>query len=186
MVDEQASTISSWQPDVVVDARMLKRAPDDCDTSLAPLVIGLGPGFTAGRHCHVVIETQRGHDLGRVIRQGQAKTDTGIPDSVAGYGAERVLRAPLDGCFAGTAKIGDKVVAGQQVGAVEAEAVNAQIGGVVRGLLHSGVSVRRGAKIGDIDPRGVREYCFTVSDKANAVAGGVLEAVLSKYSGRLT
>jgi xanthine dehydrogenase accessory factor len=120
-----------------------------------------------------------------VIREGQAEANTGIPDSVAGHAAERVLRAPVDGRFTGSAEIGDKVAAGQQVGAVEADVVKAQIAGVVRGLLHSGISVGRGAKIGDIDPRGIREYCFTVSDKANAVAGGVLEAVLSKYSGRL-
>jgi len=186
IVDEDANTISSWQPDVVVDARMLKRTPDDCDTSLAPLVIGLGPGFTASRNCHVVIETQRGHNLGRVIQRGEAEADTGVPDDVAGHGAARVLRAPADGRFTGTMEIGDAVVAGQSVGMVDTAAVESRIDGVVRGLLHSGVSVRRGAKIGDIDPRGIREYCFTVSDKANAVAGGVLEAVLSKYSGRLT
>jgi len=185
IVDEQALTIITWQPDVIVDARMLKRAPLDCDSDQAQLVIGLGPGFIAGEHCHMVIETQRGHNLGRVIRQGQAEADTGVPDQVAGQGASRVLRAPADGSFTAAAEIGEEVVAGHQVGAVEAEAVTAQISGVVRGLLRSGVSVRRGAKIGDIDPRGIREYCFTVSDKANAIAGGVLEAVLTKYSGRL-
>lgn len=185
IVDERGHAIESWRPDVIVDARMLKRGPTDCGTSQAQLVIGLGPGYTAGQHCHVVIETQRGHNLGRVIRRGQAAPDTGVPDEVAGYSVARVLRAPADGSFSAIAEIGDEVAAGQRVGAVGAEVVNSQIAGVVRGLLRSGVGVKLGAKIGDIDPRGVREYCFTVSDKANAIAGGVLEAVLTKYSGRL-
>ena len=145
----------------------------------APLVVALGPGFEAGRDCHAVVETNRGHWLGRVYWQGSAEPDTGTPGVVAGHGAERVLRAPVAGTVRALAEIGQQVDAGQVVAEVERVPVRAPFPGVVRGLIADGTQVPAGLKIGDIDPRGKREHCFTVSDKALAVGGGVLEAVLT-------
>ncbi len=164
-------------PDVVVDARMAKR---NLGTSLndAPIVIGLGPGFAAGQDVHAVVETNRGHHLGRVILQGSAEPDTGSPSPVQGHAQDRVLRSPDRGILTTVAAIGEAVSQGQLVASVGSADIVAPIGGVVRGLAHHGLAVEKGQKVGDIDPRGVREYCFTISDKSRAVAGGVLEAVL--------
>ena len=163
---------------VVVDARMAKR---NIDTSKdqAPLVIALGPGFTAGTDCHAVVETMRGHWLGRVIWQGTAIPDTGTPGLVAGKGAERVLRAPIAGMVDWRVEIGDWVSEGQILGDVAGEVVAAPFAGVVRGLIAPGTAVRAGLKIGDLDARGEREACFTISDKSLAIGGGVVEAVLT-------
>jgi xanthine dehydrogenase accessory factor len=144
----------------------------------APLVIGLGPGFTAGVDVHVVVETNRGHDLGRVILRGGAEPDTGIPGLVEGYGRERLIRAPADGVFEAQAAIGSLIEAGETLGVVGCCPVTAPIGGTLRGLIRDGMTVSRGQKIGDVDPRHRAEYCYTISDKARAVAGGVLEAIL--------
>lgn len=166
------------KPDILIDARMLKW---DIDTTvdMAKIVIGLGPGFTVGRNCHAAVETNRGNDLGRVLCEGSPEPDTGIPASVAGKATERVLRAPIAGTFRSSKQIGDQVVAGEKVGCISDRSVRCQISGVLRGLIRDGSSVRENQKIGDIDPRGIRENCFKISDKANAVAGGVLEAVLA-------
>jgi xanthine dehydrogenase accessory factor len=145
----------------------------------APLVIALGPGFTAGVDCHAVIETSRGHWLGRVIRQGAALPDTGVPGEIAGVRSPRVLRAPTSGVFEAAAAIGDHIVEGQMVAAVDGRALRAQINGILRGIVHSGLIVQEGLKVGDIDPRGQLDHCFTFSDKSFAIAGGVLEAILS-------
>ncbi len=163
---------------VVVDARIAKR---NIDTSLedAPLVVGLGPGFTAGVDCHAVVETKRGHDLGRVIWSGAAAADTGVAGDVGGEAARRVLRAPAGGRVEWVVSIGDAVAAGDVLGRVGADSVVAGIGGVVRGLIAPGHDAVPGLKLGDIDPRGDRRSCFTVSDKSLAVGGGVLEAVLT-------
>jgi len=177
LVDEQGSALETWKPDVLVDARMRKRPPEHFGIESAPLVVGLGPGFTAGVDCHAVIETLRGHDLGRVIWDGRAAEDTQAPGAVDGFTTERLLRAPAEGTFTSTRAIGETVAAGETVGEVGREPVRAAIGGILRGLMRPGTSVSAGEKIGDIDPRGKREYCFTVSDKANAVAGRVLEAI---------
>lgn len=178
LVDPGGETLSAFRPTVLVDARMAKR---NIDTRIdqAPLVIALGPGFEAGRDCHAVVETNRGHFLGRVYWQGSAEPNTGTPGVVAGYGAERVLRAPVAGVVRVLAAIGDRVAAGQVVAEVNGVPVRAPFPGVVRGLIADGTPVPAGLKIGDIDPRGRREHCFTVSDKALAVGGGVLEAVLT-------
>lgn len=169
--------------DVVVDARMAKRnlgtAIDDAD-----LVIALGPGFTAGVDCHAVVETMRGHDLGRVIWSGPAAADTGTPGSVGGRSAERVLRAPAAGPVAWDAAIGDRVAEGQRLATVAGAAVTAPFDGVLRGAIASGAEVRAGLKIGDVDPRPDPAACHRISDKALAVGGGVLEAVLAWRSGR--
>ena len=166
------------RPTAVIDARVAKR---NIDTRIdqAPLVVGLGPGFFAGQDCHAVIETKRGHTLGRVIWQGSAIPDTGTPGIVAGKGAERVLRAPQEGRAQWQVAIGDQVSSGQILGDVNGKEVKAPFDGVVRGLIAPDTAVSRGLKIGDVDPRAEREACFTISDKALAIGGAALEAVLS-------
>jgi xanthine dehydrogenase accessory factor len=139
----------------------------------------MGPGFVAGQNCHAVIETHRGHCLGRVIWQGAPETDTGQPDAVVGRSSERVLRAPADGELVALAEIGDHLQAGQAVAQVAGLPVFAPFRGVLRGLIHPGLNVTRGLKIGDVDPRDDPRYCRLVSDKSLAVGGGVLEAILS-------
>jgi len=182
LIDPDAGILSD-EHDVLIDARMMKR---DIDTSIdtAEIVIGLGPGFTAGVNCHAVVETNRGNELGRVIYDGKAQADTGIPAVTGGYGAERVLRAPANGIFQAKANIGDQVEAGDEVGVVSDQSVRCKIGGILRGLIRGGIEVRHNQKIGDIDPSGIVENCYRVSDKANAVAGGVLEGVFSLLNGR--
>ena len=165
----------------LIDARLAKR---NIDTHMnqAPLVIGLGPGFSAGVDCHVVIETMRGHTLGRVINQGPAIPNTGTPGIIAGKGAERVLRAPVDGSVTWRYEIGDRVVEGDLVGTVNSRSVLAPFNGVIRGLIAPGTLVKQGLKIGDVDARADRSACFTISDKALAIGGGVLEALLAHLS----
>jgi len=181
LVDPEAVIKDTLKPDVVIDAIIAKK---NLGTSMAdaPLTIGLGIGFEAGRDVHAVIETNRGHNLGRVIRQGIAEADTGHPGVIAGYGKERVFRAPQAGVFRTAKNIGDLVQAGDIVAYVDSEPVRVAIPGIIRGLLRDGTPVERGMKSGDVDPRGVREYCDTVSDKGRAIAGGVLEAILAHYN----
>lgn len=180
--DPEGKSIASLHPAVVVDAIIAKK---NLGTALdmAPLVIALGPGFTAQQDCHIVVETQRGHDLGRIITEGQAAQDTGVPGMIGGYGKERVLHAPAFGTFKATSTIGDMVQAGQVIAFVGEVPVKATIDGVLRGLLHDGLQVPEGFKIADIDPRGNPSYCFTISDKARAIGGAVLEAVDGYFSG---
>ena len=175
--DPEAACKSELRPDVLVDAILAKR---NLGTSIAdaPVVIGVGPGFTAGEDCRAVVETMRGHSLGRVIYEGSALPNTNIPGLIGGFAGERVLRAPADGIFTGAKKIGDRVESGDIAGYVDGLPMRCTIGGVLRGLLADGVPVRKGLKSGDVDPRADPAYCFTVSDKALAVAGGVLEAIL--------
>jgi len=177
LADPEGQTLAALKPDVIVDARMAKR---NLGTRIAdaPVVIGLGPGFEAGVDVHAVIETQRGHDLGRVIWQGKAAPNTGMPGSVGGEDERRVLRAPVTGNWHPLRAIGSLVKAGDLVATVGSTPVEARIDGVVRGLLHDGLVVTPGMKVGDIDPRAVVDHCFTVSDKARAIGGGVLEAIL--------
>ena len=177
LVDPQADITRELRPRVVVDARMAKR---NLGTRLdeADLVLGLGPGFVAGQDVHAVIETARGHYLGRVLLTGEAAPDTGVPGSIGGESARRVLYAPANGVFHALKRIGDPVAKGDVVAGVDDRPVEAFLPGVLRGILRDGLTVHRGMKVGDIDPRGVRDYCFTVSDKALAVGGGVLEALL--------
>lgn len=175
LVDPEAAIVSQVHPAVVVDARMAKR---NLDTTIgdAPLVIGLGPGFTSSLDVHAVIETCRGHHLGRVIYNGSAIPDTGAPGAVDGYTLERLLRAPVDGVVTPRLAIGEQAVKGDVVALVESTPVYAEMTGLVRGMLKEGVWVSKGTKIGDIDPRKNAEY-DTISDKALAVGGGALEAV---------
>lgn len=179
LIDPEASVVYAVNPLVVVDGRMAKR---NLGTTLeeAPLVIGLGPGFTAGLDVHGVVETCRGDQLGQVIYSGSAIPDTGIPGAVNGYTSERLLRAPVDGMLRSCRSIGEKVAKGDRVACVESYPVLAEIPGVVRGMLKEGIWVPRGTKIGDIDPRSDAEY-NSFSDKALAVGGGVVEAVSHLY-----
>ncbi len=165
----------------IVDARMAKR---NIDTAIdqAPLVVALGPGFTAGVDCHAVVETNRGHRLSRVIWHGTAEANTGTPGIVAGKGRERVLRAPADGIARWRVDIGDRVREGEILGDVAGHEIAAPFDGVVRGLIAPGTVVPVGLKIGDIDPRDDVAACFTISEKALAIGGGVLEAVLIHLS----
>ncbi len=182
-VDAQAQIVPLLHPNVVIDAIMAKR---NTGTTLAdaPVVVALGPGFTAGQDCHAVIETNRGHNLGRVILHGQAQPNTGIPGQVGGQSVRRVLRAPADGLFAAARKIGDVVSAGETVATVSGQPVTVPFDGVLRGLLRDGLTVRTGFKVGDVDPRAVVEHCFTISDKARAVGGSALEVILYLLGGR--
>jgi xanthine dehydrogenase accessory factor len=176
------------KPVVIVDARMDKINADTSITDAA-LVVALGPGYTAGVDCHAVIETRRGHSLGKVIEAGSSEADTGEPDAVQGITHARVLRAPADGYVipmnitvegeTRPVQIGDVVEAGQVIAHVGGQPLAAPFRGVVRGLIHPAVQVTKGMKIGDLDPRANPAYCFTISDKARAIGGGVLEAVLA-------
>jgi xanthine dehydrogenase accessory factor len=168
---------------ILIDARMAKRKLDT-RIDQARLVIGLGPGYTAGEECHAVIETMRGHRLGRVIWEGKARPNTGTPGIVAGKGAERVLRAPAAGAVRWRFEIGDRVVEGQPLGDVDDIVLYAPFDGVLRGLVAPGTDVPAGLKIGDLDARGDVAACFTISDKALAIGGGVLEAVLTWFNER--
>lgn len=176
-VDESGSIRGLIRPHVLVDATMAKK---NLGTSIydADLTIALGPGFEAGKDVHLVIETKRGQTLGRVIERGFAIPDTGEPEAVMGYTHERVIRANRDGIWEATRDIGDVVKKEEIVGQIGGVPVLASISGVIRGLIRPGIQVKKGMKIGDIDPRGVVEYAFTISDKALAVGGGVIEAIM--------
>ena len=186
LVDPEASAIETLRPPVVIDAVLAKRNLGTRITD-APVVIALGPGFTAGADCHAVVETMRGHTLGRVIYFGSALPNTNIPGLIGGFAGERVLRAPCDGIFTAVHRIGDTVEEGETIGFVEGQPMKCTISGVLRGVLDDGVPVKKGMKSGDVDPRCKPEYCTTISDKALAVGGGVVEAVLylsAKQQGR--
>ncbi|MBE2221404.1 MAG: EF2563 family selenium-dependent molybdenum hydroxylase system protein [Anaerolineae bacterium] len=162
----------------IIDARLAKRNIDTAITQ-APLVIALGPGFSAGVDCHAVIETMRGHTLGRVIWDGPALPNTGTPGIIAGKGKERVLRAPAEGIVNWQLEIGDLVNEGDVIGDVAGQPVLAPFDGVIRGLIAAGTAVPQALKIGDVDARQDVAACFTISDKALAIGGGVLEAILT-------
>jgi xanthine dehydrogenase accessory factor len=169
---------ASIHPHVVVDARLAKR---NLDTSIndAAVVIGLGPGFTAGADVHAVVETNRGAHLGRVFWTGSAEPNTGIAAVVGGRGAERVLRAPTDGSISWISRIGDQVLEGQPLGTMSTGAeLRAPFDGILRGLIAESVPLNAGMKIGDLDPRCQPSACFEISDKALAIGGGVVEAVM--------
>lgn len=178
VVDASGEAIHALHPHVVVDGRMRKK-PEGTRLDDAAIVVALGPGFVAQQHCHYVIETQRGHFLGRVYDRGSALPDSGVPGALGGQTAGRVLRAPAEGSFETDVELGTCVLAGQRVGRVGAHEVLATIAGTLRGLVHAGTPVHAGTKIGDIDPRPADEIDLCViSDKSRAVGGGALEAIL--------
>lgn len=177
LVDSGKESIRALRPDVVVDAILAKRNLGTSRTD-APIVLGIGPGFFAGIDCHAVIETKRGHTLGRAIYRGAAIPNTGVPGNIAGVSAERVLRSPAEGIFRSLAEIGQLVSKGETVAYVDGIPLKTEIPGMLRGLLQDGIPVFKGMKCGDVDPRGESADYKTVSDKALAVGGGVLEALL--------
>jgi xanthine dehydrogenase accessory factor len=181
LVDPPCEAIKVIKPDVVVDAILAKK---NLGTSIndAPLVIALGPGFQVGKDAHFVVETNRGHNLGRLLRGGSAEPNTGIPGPIQGITEDRVLRAPSDGLWQNKMEIGDLVKKEDVVGSVDTFPVKAKIDGVIRGMIHPGIKVKNGLKLGDIDPRGKKEFCFTISEKALAIGGAVLEGLLRFYS----
>lgn len=177
IVDPKAERRKGLLPDIFVDAALAKKNLGT-DRSFAPIVIAVGPGFTAGEDCHAVIESMRGHTLGRVITDGTTIPNTGTPGDIGGYTIERLLRTPCAGKFKAVRKIGDIVDAGEVVAEVDGMPVKSQIKGVLRGLLADDTSVPEGLKCGDVDPRCKPENCITASDKALSIGGGVLEAIM--------
>jgi len=182
LVDPSCRSREIIKPHVLLDAILAKK---NLGTTVrdAPLVIALGPGFEAGKDAHFVVETNRGHRLGRLLTAGSAEADTGVPGPVLGITTDRVLRAPGDGLWRTDLEIGTLVRKGERIGSVSGISVNAAVDGVLRGLIRPGIPVKKGLKIGDIDPRGNPAHCDTISDKALAVSGGVLEAILRYFAG---
>lgn len=177
IIDENAEIIKELKPDVVVDAIISKK---NLGTSIedAPIVIGVGPGFEAKVDCHLVVETKRGHYLGKVIEEGSAIPNTGVPGDIGGYTKERIIRASSNGKINPVVEIGDFVKKGDVVAYIDGVEVLAEIDGIVRGMLQEGIEVFKGMKSGDIDPRCEKDHCFTISDKARSIGGGVLEAIM--------
>ncbi|MDX9871488.1 MAG: selenium-dependent molybdenum cofactor biosynthesis protein YqeB [Clostridia bacterium] len=184
-VDPEGQYIEQLQPYVVVDGILAKKNLGT-KLTMAPIVIGLGPGFTAQQDVHAVVETNRGHFLGKVYYEGSAIPDTGVPGDIAGYSVERLVRSPADGTFKPARKIGDTVEKGELLGHVAGVPVLSPLQGVLRGLINEGVPVKERMKIGDVDPRDVRAHCWSISDKARAIGGGVLEAILHLSAARET
>ncbi len=180
LVDPTAESRHQLRPVALIDGRMRKTAPE-IGMEAAQLVVGLGPGFTAGYDCHAVVETNRGHYMGRVYWEGSAEPDTTIPEKVSNYDLDRVLRSPTAGVFEGKVVLGSIVGKGEVIAVVNGVPLKAPFPGVLRGLLHSGLEVEEGSKVGDLDPRGEMSYCYQISDKSLAVGGGVLEAILSRH-----
>lgn len=185
LVDPIGEIIRYWKPVVVIDGIMAKKNIAQTSIQDAPLVIGLGPGFRAGQDAHAIVETKRGHFLGRVFYTGQALPNTGIPGIVNGIGRQRVIYSKFAGVFSSQREIGDWIEQGQVFGYVDQKPISAQITGRIRGLLKPGIRVLSGVKVGDIDPRSDAD-CWTISDKALAVAGGVLEIIVTSLNDQLT
>ena len=175
--DDAGTVLSLLSPEAVVDARLAK-VNLDTTMSDAPIVVAVGPGFTAGRDCHAVVETQRGHYLGRAIYAGAAAPNTGVPGNIGGYTVERIIRVPKAGVFRPIRAIGDRVAPDEIVAYVDEAPVRCLIGGTLRGILPEGTVVHAGMKSGDVDPRCQPDHCRCASDKALSVGGGVLEALL--------
>jgi xanthine dehydrogenase accessory factor len=181
IIDPEASIKSTLNPDALVDAIMAKRNLGTKITD-APLVIGLGPGFKAGKDVHMVVETNNSQSLGKVITKGEAEKDTAVPIAIGGLTFERVLHSPKNGLFQTDKKIGDPVDAGEVIASVAGQPLKAKTGGVIRALMRNGTKVVKGTKLGEIDPSGNRDVGFTIRARIRAIAGGVLEAILMRYN----
>ena len=182
-VDLECRLKDLWKPDVIIDGRILKANLDN-HVGDAPLMIGYGPGLTAGHDVDFVVETNRGHNLGRIITYGSAAPDTGVPGAIDGVTYERLLRSPADGALRTESRIGDLVVAGDVIATVVGKPITAAIPGVLRGLVYPGSPVVANQKVGDIDPRGDPAYCRMLSDKARTISGSALEIILSFFNHR--
>ena len=180
LVDPDGEIITRWTFDVIIDAILAKKNLGTRKSD-ADLVMALGPGFEAGNDVDCVVETQRGHQLGRIYWKGSAAPNTGVPGEIGGYSSERVLRSPCDGSFKPVHAIGDPMSKGEVIGHVDGSPLTAELDGILRGLIRTGIPVRKGMKIGDIDPRGDRSYCYTISEKSRAIGGAVLEAMLHHW-----
>lgn len=181
LVDPGLACLPALKPQVLVEATLNKQGLD-LDLGQAPLVIALGPGYEAGVHAHLVVETNRGHHLGRLYTQGQAQANTGVPGQIAGLTWQRVLRAPTAGSFQPVMDLGARVERGQEVARVAGQPVLAGTAGLLRGILRPGAQVHPGQKVGDIDPRGDISYLRTISEKARALGGAVLLAIMREYN----
>ncbi len=179
LIDPDGKSVQSVHPSVIVDARMLKLPPEPLKHA-AKLYIGLGPGFIGGANCHAAIETQRGPWLGRVLWDGPTLPDSGTPEAVGEKQSDRVLLSPTDGALVAMKSIGDLIKQGETLAEVNGQPIRAPFDGVLRGLIHAEVEIHKGMKIGDLDPRNDPQLCDHISDKALAIGGGVLEAILSK------
>lgn len=180
IVDPKWAIVSVLQPDIVIDAIMAKKNLGTKKTE-ASFVIGVGPGFAAPAEVHAVVESYRGHNLGRVFYDGAAEPHTGIPGPTMGYTSERVLRSPHAGLVKHVKALGDSVKKDEVILYVDETPVKATIDGLLRGLIRE-IRVKDNEKVGDIDPRGVKEYCFTITEKARAIGGGVLEAIMHRFN----
>lgn len=178
LVDPKMEIARDLYVDVIIDARMTKSTAE-YDIHQETIVIGVGPGFIPGKNCHAVIESKRGLSLGRVLWDNPAEQDTGIPEAVAAHQEDRILRAPKSGFFKSLAEIGSLTQKDQVIGRVGFADITAPFDGVLRGLIHDGVDVKEGMKIGDVYPGNDRSVCQFISDKALSVGGGVVEAILS-------
>ena len=185
LVDPKATILDFHECDILIDGRMLKTG-EDCSPAMADLVVGLGPGFVPGKNCHLAIETNRGPNLGAVLTDRSPGSDTGAPAEIEGFTTERVLRAPVDGIITNRFEIGDFVKQGDTVARIGEDPVICEISGVLRGICRNGIEVIGGQKIGDIDPRGKRELCFRISDKARAIGEGVLQGIRSYENARFS
>jgi len=182
LIDPDGRSIKELKPHVVVDAIIAKKNLGT-NINMAPLVIALGPGFTAGKDCHVVVETMRGHDLGRLIYGGEALANTGNPGSIGGYSVERVIHSPADGLLKTLKNIGEIVSKGETIAIVGETNVKSQISGVLRGILPEGIIIKKGLKMADVDPRNNQvKNCYTISDKARCIGGAVVEAIMAEFS----
>lgn len=185
IVDENAEILEKLEVDIVIDARIAKRNIDNSMDDAA-LVIGLGPGLEAGRDVHYVVETNRGHDLGRIISEGYAEADTGVPGTIKGESGKRVLRAPADGIIRNHREIGETVHVDDLIASVGEYEVKSKLDGIIRGLIKDGSRVDEGLKIGDVDPRIEERNCHTLSDKTRTISGSVLELVTAFRNGKLS
>lgn len=179
LVDPPAACRTELKPNVIIDCRMTKQ-PSELKLDAAPFIVGVGPGFVVGENCHAIVESKRGHYLGRVVWSGASEPDTGEPESVASHQSDRVLRAPTDGIFTTHVEIGSFVKSGTTVADVNGIPILAAFDGYLRGLLHDGLKVPKGLKVGDVDPRLDSTSYRLVSDKALSIGGGVLEALFSR------
>lgn len=181
LIDPHMTCRAVLRPMVIVDA-LVAKYNTGLKKGMAPLTIGLGPGFHAPDEVDLAIETNRGHNLGRLIALGSPEPNTGVPGDIGGYTTERVLRSPAAGVFETDLALGERVRAGQVVARVSGRAIEAKVGGILRGLLRPGAEVRSGTKVGDVDPRGQIEYLHTISEKARALGGSVLEGILAAFN----